>query len=80
MATTLVAWLALRESCGPVELLNLVLVLAGILLVVQPAAVFGAAGSQYSSHMVHTALGLIAVNILGSGVGSDLTNALLHLK
>ena len=73
VATTLVACLTLRESCGPLELLNLLLALAGILLVVQPAAIFGVAAGQYSKHMVYTALSLLAVNILGSGVRFGVT-------
>ena len=44
--STLLACIFLKESCGPLEILNLVLVVSGIALVVQPDFIFGETESQ----------------------------------
>ena len=63
---TLLSCLFLKESCGAVEVLNLVLTLTGIFLVVQPSVVFGETSPGYTSHMTYTAIGLLLANIVGS--------------
>ena len=44
--STLLACIFLKESCGVLEILNLVLVVSGICLVVQPDFIFGQTDSQ----------------------------------
>ena len=63
---TLLSCVFLKESCGAVEVLNLLLTLTGIFLVVQPSVVFGEASPGYTTHMTYTAIGLLVANIVGS--------------
>ena len=63
---TLLSCIFLKESCGAVEVLNLLLTLTGIFLVVQPSVVFGESSPGYTNHMTYTAIGLLLANILGS--------------
>ena len=63
---TLLSCVFLKESCGAVEVLNLLLTLTGIFLVVQPSVVFGESSPGYTNHMTYTAIGLLLANILGS--------------
>ena len=49
---TLLARLVLKEAVGVAEVVNLVLVVAGLCLVVQPSFVFGDTGQQYDQHMM----------------------------
>ena len=66
---TLLSCLFLKESCGAMEIVNLLLTISGIFLVVQPSSVFGNNdGQQYTPHMIYTALGLLGANIFGSTV------------
>ena len=65
-ATTLLSCLVLKEACGAAEILNLMLVIAGIFLVVQPSFIFNTSSQQYTSHMIYSAVGLLVVNIIGS--------------
>ena len=63
---TLLSCVFLKESCGAVEVLNLLLTLTGIFLVVQPSVVFGETNPGYTNHMTYTAIGLLLANIAGS--------------
>ena len=65
---TLLSCVFLKESCGVVEVLNLLLTLTGIFLVVQPSVVFGETKPGYTNHMTYTAIGLLLANIVGSCV------------
>merc|ERR1711872_925529 len=67
--TTLLSCVFLKEACGLVEVLNLILVITGIFLVVQPSFIFGVSDQQYTTHMLYTALGLVAANALGGSIG-----------
>ena len=64
--TTLLSCLILKEACGAAEILNLMLVVAGIFLVVQPSFIFNTSSQQYTSHMIYTALFLLTANVIGS--------------
>ena len=66
---TLLARLFLKEAVGVFEVLNLVLVVTGLCLVVQPSFVFGDTGQQYDQHMMLTALAVVVANALGGGIG-----------
>ena len=74
--STLLACIFLRESCGLFELVNLVLVVTGIGLVVQPSFIFGQTDGQYDQQMVYAAVGLCVAQALGSSV----TVILRHLR
>ena len=56
--STLLACIFLKESCGLFEVLNLVLVVTGIGLVVQPSFIFGQTEAQYDQQMFYSAVGL----------------------
>ena len=62
---TLLSCIFLKEACGLLEILNLILVISGIFLVVQPSIVFGSTDQEYSSHMMYTAIGLMVANAIG---------------
>merc|ERR1712197_185767 len=64
---TLLARLFLKEAVGVFEVLNLVLVVTGLCLVVQPSFMFGDTGQQYDQHMMLTALAVVVANALGGG-------------
>ena len=64
-STAVLSWIFLKEACGVFEILNLILVTGGIFLVVQPSFVFGDLGTEYDSHMMYTALGVLVANTLG---------------
>ena len=66
---TLLARLVLKEAVGVAEVVNLVLVVTGLCLVVQPSFVFGDTGQQYDQHMMLTALAVVVANALGGGIG-----------
>ena len=68
VCSTLLACIFLRESCGLFEVLNLVLVVTGIGLVVQPSFIFGQTDSQYDQQMFYAAVGLCVAQVLGSSV------------
>ena len=74
--STLLACIFLRESCGVFEIVNLLLVVTGIGLVVQPSFIFGQTDSQYDQQMFYAALGLCIAQALGSSV----TVILRHLR
>ena len=66
---TLLSCVLLKEPCGLFEVFNLVLVIVGIFLVVQPPFLFHPTGPQYteySSHMFYTSLGLLASQCLAA--------------
>jgi drug/metabolite transporter (DMT)-like permease len=63
---TLLSCIFLKEACGIFEIFNLLLVLLGVTLVVQPPFLFGAGEVEYSAEMLYTALSLVAVTALGS--------------
>ena len=65
---TLLSCIFLKEACGLFEMLNLLLVISGIFLVVQPSLIFGSSAQEYTSHMLYTALGLVCANALGGCV------------
>merc|ERR1711892_1539599 len=62
---TLLSCIFLKEDCGVLEIMNLLLVMSGIFLVVQPAMVFGSTAQEYNSHMQYTAIGLVVANAQG---------------
>ena len=64
---SLLSCLLLGEPCGIFQMFNLVLVLAGICLVVQPPALFSSSPLQYTPHMLYTALALLASQALAAG-------------
>ena len=64
-STAVLSWIFLKEACGVFEILNLILVTGGIFLVVQPSFVFGDMGTEYTSHMMYTALGVFVANTMG---------------
>ena len=66
--TTLLSCIFLREACGAIEILNLLLTLTGIFLVVQPSVVFGDSTTSYTNHMTYAAIGLLVANVIGSCV------------
>ena len=68
VCSTLLACIFLGESCGLFEILNLVLVVTGIGLVVQPSFIFGQTDSQYDQQMFYAAIGLCVAQALGSSV------------
>ena len=74
--STLLACIFLRESCGLFEMVNLVLVVTGIGLVVQPSFIFGQTNSQYDQQMFYAAVGLC----VAQGLGSSVTVILRHLR
>ena len=63
---TLLSCVFLKEACGAMEVLNLLVTLTGIFLVVQPSVVFGETQPGYTNHMTYAALGLLLANIVGS--------------
>ena len=65
VSITLLSCIFLKEACGLLEILNLLLVISGIFLVVQPSMVFGSSDQEYSTHMLYTALGLMLANAIG---------------
>lgn len=73
---TLLSCIFLKEACGLFEMFNLVLVLTGITLVIQPPFLFGSSEEEYTSEMVYMALGLVAV----TAVGSIIPIILRHLR
>jgi len=57
----------LKEPCGVFEIANIFIVLGGILLVIQPPAVFGSASdSGYTDEMVYVALTMLVTNTISS--------------
>ena len=68
VSVTLLSCIFLKEACGILEIANLMLVISGISLVVQPSIIFGSTDQQYTDHMLYTALGLMAVNALGGSI------------
>ena len=73
---TLLSCIFLKEACGVFEMLNLLLVFTGITLVIQPPFIFGSGDTEYTSHMMYTALMMVAVTALSSVV----TIILRHLR
>ena len=63
---TLFSCVLLKEPCGLFEVFNLVLVIVGIFLVVQPPFLFNPTAPQYSGHMFYTSLGLLASQCLAA--------------
>ena len=71
---TLLARLVLKEAVGVAEVVNLVLVVAGLCLVVQPSFVFGDTGQQYDQHMMasvscHVSRDHVSPRVAGDGGG-----------
>ena len=66
---TLLSWIFLKEQCGLIEMINLLLVISGIFLVVQPSLIFGSTDQEYTTHMLVTALGLLGAKAVGASVG-----------
>jgi len=62
ISTTLLSCIFLKEACGPLEILNLILVCSGILLVVQPSFMFGSTDQQYTFTMLCIAVSLMLAN------------------
>ena len=62
---TLLSCIFLKEDYGVLEIVNLVLVITGIGLVVQPSIIFGSTDQEYTSHMQYTATGLLIANAQG---------------
>ena len=56
----------LKEACGMFEILNISLTVGGILLVVKPPFIFGDSNQEYTTHMFHTAMILMASNAMVS--------------
>ena len=56
----------LKEACGFFEIINIFLVMGGIVLVVQPPVIFGDSNQDYTTHMFHTAMVLMASNAIVS--------------
>ena len=48
---------------------NLLLVISGIFLVVQPSLIFGSTDQEYTTHMLVTAMGLLGAKAVGASVG-----------
>jgi len=69
VTSTLLACIFLKEACGIFEIMNLILVISGIFLVVQPSVVFGDTGQQYDDHMMYTAIGLFCTNAVSGVIG-----------
>ena len=66
---TLLSCVFLKEQCGLLEILNLLLIIGGIFLVVQPSLVFGSSDQEYTIHMLYTAFGLLGAKAVGASVG-----------
>ena len=66
ISITLLSCLLLNEPCGLFEIANLLLVLSGIVLVVQPPVIFSSSDVEYTPHMFYTALGLLATQCLAA--------------
>merc|ERR1712179_211051 len=75
---SLLSYVFLKESCGLFEVINLLLVFAGITFVIQPPFIFQTSGLdvEYSTHMFYTALALIVT----TAVSSILTVVLRYLR
>ena len=56
----------LKEKCGIFEILNILLVMAGIVLVVQPPFLFGYDDQEYSAEMLKAAMILMGSNAMVS--------------
>ena len=65
---TLLSCIFLKEACGVYEMFNLILVLGGITLVLQPPFIFTTSEAAYTPHMFYTALVLVAVTALSSSI------------
>ena len=56
---TLLSCIFLKEPCGLFEVLNLILVFAGITFVIQPQFIFGRGGAEYTPDMMYAMLALV---------------------
>ena len=68
VCVSLLSCIFLKESCGIFELITLCLVFSGVTLVIQPPFLFGTEQSEYTPHMMHTALMLIVITAISSAV------------
>jgi len=68
VCVSLLSCIFLKESCGIFELITLCLVFSGVTLVIQPPFLFGTDQSEYTPHMMHTALMLIVITAISSAV------------
>lgn len=68
VCVSLLSCIFLKESCGLFELITLCLVFTGVTLVIQPPFLFGTDQSEYTPHMLHTALMLIVITAISSAV------------
>ena len=68
VCVSLLSCIFLKEACGLFELFTLCLVFTGVTLVIQPPFLFGTDQSEYTPHMMHTALMLITITAISSAV------------
>lgn len=68
VCVSLLSCIFLKEACGIFEMITLCLVFTGVTLVIQPPFIFGTEHSEYTPHMMYTALMLIIITAISSAV------------